>query len=68
MNDGTKRINLIVLDLIERCGLPQDVRIRKNGTIVYSGSIARIPTELLDEEVTYIYTNDYSSYLYISIE
>lgn len=64
----TKRIELIVIDLVERMTLPQDIRIRKNGSILYSGSITRIPKELLNEKVIHIYTNDYSGYFYINIE
>lgn len=65
---STKRIDLIVIDLAERMTLPQDVRIRRNGTILYTGSVTRIPKELLNEKVISIYTNDYSAYFYIAIE
>ena len=64
----TKRIDLIVIDLAERMTIPQDVRIRRNGTILYTGSVTRIPKELLNEKVIHIYTNDYSGYFYINIE
>lgn len=67
-NPNKVRRELIVLDLIERMTLPQDIRVRRNGTIVYTGSITRIPKELLNEKVISIYTNDYSGYFYISIE
>lgn len=68
MDNGKFRTELIVIDLVERMNLPQDIRIRRNGTIIYSGSIARIPKELLNEKVTSIYTTDYSAYFYIGIE
>ena len=67
MNDRF-RIELLVIDIIERMILPQDIRVRRNGTIIYTGSVARIPKELLNEKVTHIYCNDYSSYFYITIE
>ena len=63
-----KRIDLIVIDLVERMLLPQDIRIRRNGTIIYTGSVIRIPKELLNEKVINISTNDYSGYFYITIE
>ena len=62
------RINLIVIDIVERMRLPQDIRIRRNGTIIYTGSITRIPKELLNEKVIFIYTTGYSAYVYIGIE
>lgn len=68
MSDKHKRIDLIVIDLAERIVLPQDVRITRNGAILYTGSVNRIPKELLNEKVIGIYTNAYSGYLYISIE
>ena len=64
----TKRIDLIVIDLVERMLLPQDIRIRRNDTIIYTGSVIRIPKELLNEKVINISTNDYSGYFYITIE
>lgn len=63
-----KRIDLIVIDFVERMTKPQAVRIRRNGTIIYTGSATRIPNELLNEKVIRIYTNDYSDYFYINIE
>ena len=66
--NGKQRIELIVLDLVERMILPQDIRIRRSGTIIYTGSVIRIPKELLNEKVINISTNDYSGYFYICIE
>ena len=68
MNNSRFRTDIIVIDLIERMTLPQDVRIRRNADILYSGSLTRIPKELLNEKVITIYTNDYSGYFYIDIE
>lgn len=68
MNDGRFRIELLVIDVIERMTLSQDIRVRRNGTIIYTGSVARIPKELINEKVQHIYTNDYSGYFYINIE
>ena len=67
MNDRF-RIELLVIDVIERMILPQDIRARRNGKILYTGSVARTPKELLNEKVLSIYTNDYSGYFYINIE
>ena len=36
--------------------------------ILYTGSVIRIPKELLNEKVINISTNDYSGYFYIYIE
>ena len=66
--NAKQRIELIVLDLVERIVLPQDVRIKRNGETLYTGSVTRIPKELLNEKVINIYTNDYSGYFYITIE
>lgn len=68
MNDGTKRIELIVIDLVERMILPQDIRIKRNGNTLYTGSVIRVPKELLNEKVIAVSTNDYSGYFYIYIE
>ena len=68
MNDGTKRIELIVLDIVERCGLPQDIRIKRNGLTLYTGSVKRVPKELLNEAVARIYSTQYYNYLGIEIE
>ena len=68
MGDGTKRIELIVLDLVERCGLPQDIRIKRNGNTLYSGSVRRTPKELLNEPVIRIYSTQYYNYLGVEIE
>ena len=56
MNEGNHRIELILIDLIERMTLPQDVRIIQNGDILYTGSITRIPSYLLNEKVLNINT------------
>lgn len=68
MNNSRFRIDIIVIDLIERMTLPQELRIRRNSQIIYTGSVTRIPKELLNEKVITIYTNDYSGYFYINIE
>lgn len=68
MNDGTKRIELIVLDLVERCVLPQDIRIKRDGLTLYTGSVTRTPKELLNERVIRIYSTEYFNYLGIEIE
>ena len=68
MNNGRFRIDIIVIDLIERMTLPQDLRIRRNSRILYTGSVTNIPKELLNEKVITIYTSDYSGYFYICIE
>lgn len=69
MNDGTKRIELLVIDLVERIGLPQDIRITQKGNILYSGSVTRVPSFLLNEKVVKFYGgNYYNSYIKIEIE
>lgn len=67
MNDRV-RIELLVIDIIERIRIPQDIRIRRNGKIRYTGSVVRIPAEFLNEKVASIHTNDYTGYLYIDIK
>lgn len=62
------RISLIVLDIVERCSLPQDIRVSRDGIIIYSGSVTRIPKELLNEKVLNIHTSAYGDYIYIGIE
>lgn len=59
---------MIVIDLVEIMRLPQDIRIRRNGKILYTGSVVRIPKELLNEKVASIHTNDYTGYFYIDIK
>lgn len=69
--EGRYRIKLIVLDLVERCILPQDIRIKRNGYTLYSGSVTRIPKELLNEHVIKICSGQYyicTDYLAIEIE
>lgn len=66
--NGRYRISLIVLDLVERCGLPQDIRIKRNGNTLYSGSVIRIPKELLNENVIRINSTEYYNYLVAEIE
>lgn len=66
--NSKQRIELIVLDLVERIVLPQDVRIKRNGESLYTGSVTRIPKELLNEKVIAIQTNEYTYYFYIDIE
>lgn len=55
----TKRVDIIVLDIVERIKLPQDIRIMQNGSTLYSGSVSRTPSVLLNEKVLYISTTDY---------
>lgn len=62
------RIELLVIDLIERMELPQDIEVRRNRTIVYTGSASKIPKELLNEKVKSIYTYDYIAYFFIDVE
>lgn len=62
------RIDLIVIDLVERCGLPQDIRIKRNGLTLYTGSVIRIPKELLNEHVMKINSIEYYNHLIIEIE
>lgn len=66
--DERYRIKLIVLDLVERCELPQDIRIKRNGCTLYTGSVKRTPKELLNETVIRIYSTQYYNYLGIEIE
>jgi len=69
MIDGTKRIDLILIDIVERCEqLPQDIRIKKDGRTIYTGSVCRIPKELLNEHVKSIYSTQYYNYLGVVIE
>lgn len=65
------RIDLLVLDLVERCELPEDIQIKRNDHTLYTGTVSRVPKELLNEHIIkicswqyYIYTN----YLRIEIE
>lgn len=62
------RIKLVVLDLVERCKLPQDIRIKRNGCNLYTGSVTRTPKELLNETVIRIYSTEYFNYLGVEIE
>ena len=55
----TKRIDITVLDIVERVKLPQDIRIIQNGFTLYSGGVSRIPSVLLNEKVLFISTTDY---------
>ena len=64
---GTPRIKLIVIDIVERCVLPQDIVIRRN-TVLYSGSITRIPKELLNETVTKIKAKSWQEAIVLEIE
>lgn len=68
MNNSRFRIELIVLDIVERAKLPQDAIIVRNGLTLYAGSVNRIPKELLNEYVIKIYTTEYNNYLGIEIE
>ena len=46
----TKELDLTVVDFITFLELPQDVRIVQNGSTLYTGSIARIPSVILNEK------------------
>ena len=64
---GTTRIKLLVIDIVERCVLPQDIVIRRN-TVIYSGSVTRIPKELLNETVLKIRAKSWQETIVLEIE
>lgn len=64
---GTTRIKLLVIDIVERCVLPQDIVIRRDA-VIYSGSITRIPKELLNETVIKIRAKSWQETIVLEIE
>lgn len=66
--NGSTRIEIIVLDIVERLKLPQDIRIKRNGETLYTGSVTRTPKELLNERVLNLYSTEYFNYIGIEIE
>lgn len=66
--NGKQRIELIVIDLVERIKLPQDIRIKRKGKTLYTGSVIRTPKELLNEIILNLYSTDFPSYIVIEIE
>lgn len=66
--NGSTRIEIIVLDIVERLRLPQRIRIKRNEETLYTGSVISIPKELLNEKVINIYINDCGYFYNICIE
>lgn len=65
------RINILTPGTIieyKRIKLPQDIRIKRKGKTLYTGSVIRTPKELLNEIILNLYSTDFPSYIVIEIE